>query len=77
MVTPQKAKKILEDGSVHGKPLTKKQKGFFGAQLSALKRKKVAAMTASNNQGATTQSTVPSSRDLRGKSMQELLHGKS
>lgn len=27
-----KAKKILRDGSVRGKALTKKQKGFFGAR---------------------------------------------
>ncbi len=29
-VTPAKAKKILRDGEVHGKPLTEKQKKFFG-----------------------------------------------
>ena len=26
-----KAKEILKDGTVHGQPLTKKQRGFFGA----------------------------------------------
>lgn len=26
-----KAKEILKDGTVHGKKLTKKQKGYFGA----------------------------------------------
>lgn len=30
-VSPQKAKKILKDGKVHGKPLTDKQRRFFGA----------------------------------------------
>lgn len=32
MVTPAKAKKILKDGKIRGKPLTEKQKRFFGAQ---------------------------------------------
>ena len=27
-----KARKILKDGKVHGKKLTKKQRGFFGAR---------------------------------------------
>jgi len=30
-LTEKKAKKILKDNSIKGKPLTKKQKGFFGA----------------------------------------------
>ena len=30
-LTASKAKKILEDGTVHGKPLTAKQKKFFGS----------------------------------------------
>lgn len=30
-LTRGKAKKILEDGAVHGKKLTKKQQRFFGA----------------------------------------------
>lgn len=31
-VTKAKAKKILKHGEVKGHPLTKKQKGFFGAR---------------------------------------------
>lgn len=30
-LTREKAKKILRDGTVHGRPLTKNQKGLFGA----------------------------------------------
>ncbi len=30
-VSPEKAKKILKDGSVRGHELTPKQRGFFGA----------------------------------------------
>ena len=30
-IPPAKAKKILQDGEVHGKPLTQKQEGLFGA----------------------------------------------
>ncbi len=30
-IPPAKAKKILQDGEVHGKPLTEKQEGLFGA----------------------------------------------
>jgi hypothetical protein len=30
-VSPTKARKILRDGTVHGKTLTSKQKGMFGA----------------------------------------------
>ena len=29
--TPTKARKILREGRVKGQPLTKKQRGFFGA----------------------------------------------
>ena len=29
-VSKKKAKEILRDGTVHGKPLTKKQRGYFG-----------------------------------------------
>ena len=29
-ITKKKAKKILKDGTVRGKKLTKKQRGFFG-----------------------------------------------
>ena len=31
-VKPEKAKQILKDGEVKGKPLTGKQEGFFGAR---------------------------------------------
>jgi len=31
-LTRAKAKKILRDKSIRGKPLTQKQKGFFGAR---------------------------------------------
>lgn len=33
-ITPRKARKILRDGKVRGKPLTDKQRGFFGARAS-------------------------------------------
>lgn len=33
-VTPGKAKKILRHGSVHGKPLSRKQQGLFGVIAS-------------------------------------------
>ena len=41
-VTKKKAKKILKHGKVRGKPLTKKQKGFFGARAGGapVRRKK-------------------------------------
>ena len=32
-LTKAKAKKILREGSIGGKKLTKKQKGFFGARV--------------------------------------------
>ena len=38
-LTKTKAKKILKHGSVRGKKLTKKQRGFFGARAGG-KRKK-------------------------------------
>jgi hypothetical protein len=31
-VTRQKAKKILRHGEARGKPLTRRQRGFFGAR---------------------------------------------
>ena len=31
-VTKAKAKKILSDGTIRGKKITKKQRGFFGAR---------------------------------------------
>jgi hypothetical protein len=42
-LTKAKAKKILHEGTVHGKPLTARQKRFFGARAGgapAKKRKK-------------------------------------
>lgn len=41
MVTKAKAKKILKEGQIGGKALTKKQKGFFGARAGGapVKRK--------------------------------------
>lgn len=41
-LTKAKAKKILKHGEVHGKPLTKKQKGFMGARAGGapVKRRK-------------------------------------
>ncbi|KKN19514.1 hypothetical protein LCGC14_0945010 [marine sediment metagenome] len=39
MVTKAKAKKILRHGAVHGKPLTKKQRGLFGARAGGKSRK--------------------------------------
>jgi hypothetical protein len=38
-LTRAKAKKILKEGKVHGKSLTKKQKGFFGARSGGVKRR--------------------------------------
>ena len=40
MMTPEKAKKIMEDGEVKGHKLTKKQKGFFGARAAGLPARK-------------------------------------
>jgi len=39
-LTRTKAKKILKDGKVHGKPLTDKQRRFFGAVSVGKNRKK-------------------------------------
>lgn len=41
-LTKAKAKKILADGKVRGKPLTAKQKRFFGARAGGapIRRKK-------------------------------------
>ncbi len=39
-VTKAKARKILRDGSVRGKRLTAKQKRFFGARASGVRRKR-------------------------------------
>jgi hypothetical protein len=38
-LTKRKAKKILKDGSVRGKNLTKKQRGLFGAVASGKRRR--------------------------------------
>ncbi len=38
-LTPTKAGKILREGKVGGKPLTEKQKGFFGAVRGKKKEK--------------------------------------
>ncbi len=38
-LSPSKAREILRDGSVHGKKLTEKQKGFFGARAGETKEK--------------------------------------
>jgi hypothetical protein len=38
-LTKKKAKKILKHGRVHGKKLTKKQKGLFGAVAGGTARK--------------------------------------
>lgn len=41
-LTKAKAKKIIKHGSVRGKKLTKKQRGFFGARAGGapIKRKR-------------------------------------
>lgn len=39
VVPPQKAREILHDGKVHGKPLTPKQRRFMGAQVNKGRRK--------------------------------------
>lgn len=41
-VSPEKAKEILRDGTANGKPLTTKQKGYFGAIAGGNARKKFA-----------------------------------
>jgi hypothetical protein len=38
-ISPRKAAKILHDGSVRGHPLTKKQRGMFGAAAGRRRRK--------------------------------------
>ena len=39
-LTRKKARKILRHGSVRGKKLTKKQKGFFGARAGGAPRRR-------------------------------------
>lgn len=40
MVTQAKAKKILKHGSIRGRPLTKKQRGLFGARAGGKRARK-------------------------------------
>lgn len=40
-LTKAKAKKILEEGQIGGRPLTKKQRGFFGARAGGAPVKRV------------------------------------
>lgn len=35
-VSPEKARKILHDGTIHGKPITDKQRRYFGAMSNKL-----------------------------------------
>jgi len=44
-ITIKKAKLILKDGTVRGKKLTKKQKGFFGARAGGLVMPKMMGRT--------------------------------
>jgi len=39
-LTKAKAKKILSDKKIRGKPLTSKQRGFFGAKASGQRKKR-------------------------------------
>lgn len=39
-VSKSKAKKILKHGKVHGKPLTKRQKGYMGARAGGAPMKR-------------------------------------
>lgn len=39
-VSRSKARKILRDGKIRGKKLTKRQRGFFGARAASKKRRK-------------------------------------
>lgn len=40
-VSKEKAKEILRDGSIRGKKLTKKQRGFFGARAGGATKSRV------------------------------------
>lgn len=40
MLSKMKAGKMLHEGQTHGKPLTKKQRGYFGAVASGKSTKK-------------------------------------
>lgn len=37
-ISPEKAKKMLKEGTAHGKPITKKQQGMLGAIVSGSSR---------------------------------------
>lgn len=39
-IAPAKAKEILRDGTVHGKPLTPAQRGMFGAAAGRAPKRK-------------------------------------
>jgi hypothetical protein len=41
-VSKAKAKKILKDGKVHGKSLSRKQRGFFGARAGGEPARRIA-----------------------------------
>jgi hypothetical protein len=45
-ISPEKARKILHDGEVHGRPLTDQQRKFFGAIASKGKKKTEKSMSA-------------------------------
>ncbi len=44
MMSQEKAKKMMGDGTAHGKPLTGKQKGLFGLIAGGKKPTKLARM---------------------------------
>lgn len=56
--------------------ILKMQKASTAKPKDATDRKKVAELTNSDNNGSPTAVTTPSMHNMRGKSMQELLHGK-
>ena len=41
-LTSDKARAIMHDKKVHGRPLTEKQRRFFGARASGAKKKSIA-----------------------------------
>lgn len=59
MVSPEKAREILHDGTVHGKPLTDKQRKFFGAMAN----KSEDGNTIVNFDSAYTTQTAPIARN--------------
>lgn len=50
-VTPEKACKIVKDGSVHGRPLTAKQRGMFGARCGQRGKKVMNLLRNANPEG--------------------------